>query len=850
MQDNYLVVAPYIRYILRPGLDYEPVTRTEGKVYVVNNGVLRYIDNPNWSTCRIDTPDDVRTTLEYTGLINNVTAAVVFFDKSDNVISWVTNIPMDTRSTTFAIPAGTAYVMAPVAGTLPLPTQARFRLTFEEVDLTAENSVINWPETETVMERDGATAVFPESLPGITVAAHSEGYRVLQGLFRGSGMRAAARLAVYRRGNYDNEYTHVCTVPLSFETYNEAEESIIIGGVDASLNKLINSRGGIDYDIPVSELSPKTWRHTPLRLREWAEYTLPLDQPITFSEQETAEYRYFLPSVTLNKTDRLPGGIEYDMTGQRRQAGIVSDRSNSFVYLPPDADRGALLRMRLQFTLQVHAEYWGGDPDAEYSPDVPALVMVDTVPVSTEAPEGLNPVQIPCAVTEKSRTVEIVSSNPILPFTHQHVTVEWEYRVDTDAMRALLGGGDRLYFALQDNNTGTQGERRTYRRLFRFTFTEFGNFILSWLGPTGAPYYSVQVVEPVALLQKLLYKIQEGTTPYTHYTAEIVGSLDDRARIMLACGESLLRRPGAAFHCSLRDFQEWMHVMGWEYEIDGSVLRYRPRDYYFRPACPVPLIAEEVADLVISPDTSFAYTAVDIGYDYDPDDTDNGNGRADPMGTATYSTGLIVAERNTIELISPFRADPVGIDLLIRQGVIGLYGSDKDAKAIFAVALTDDPAQGLVDYMGEYMRAEFPQWRAAGTGTGEELETVDLFNAPLHPRMLVERNATFMGIAGRHMHYTGSTGNSRITFAGPDAVPGVEATQDVATPSALFRPIVYHFTTATTRGLPPLEARNVPIGFTWHGRMYAGFIKDIRRNIGDVAAEEWELWATDGEVCE
>lgn len=829
MLNNYLVVAPYVRYVLRPGLNYAPAVSTPGMVYRVNNGSLSYVESSTYTTYRVDVPDDVYTTFEYTGRIANHNVAVVFFDKYDNVISFVDNIAASgpVLSKTFAIPSGTAYIMAPVAGV----TTTHFRLTFEDVDLTAENSVRNWADMETILSRDGMTAVFPEAVPEITVAAYSQGYRVLQGLFRGSGMRADARLSVYKRNDYDNGYTTVCHVPLDFTTYNEAEESITIGGVDASLNSLINSRGGIEYDIPVSQLSPSTWRHTPLSIREWASYTLPMDQSMTVGFIPANE-PYCLVSITHTESERLPGGIEYDIKGQQVEAGLAVD--NYFAGVPQYVDTISRTWLRMKFKLRVKTTY--AARVTLVAPVDAQLVLVRTGLTG----EQKELIAIGAITSSYSETQGLGTPS---------VTTYTEYTVD-NAQELPMAPGVKYRLALYWDRA-TDGNQPVEQRGHQMMFAEFDAFTMMWEARSASTLspLSVHVVEPAALLQALLDKMQEGTTPYTRYTAEIAGMLDDKAKIMLTCGESLLRRVPAAFHCSLQDFREWMRVMGWEYEIDGTVLRYYPRDRVFAGACPIPLRAEEVADLVITPDTSFAYTAVDIGYD--KVDLDMLIGESDPMGTATYSTGLLADSRSVLELISPFRADPIGIDLLIRRGYYEytVTGSDSDAKGIYAVALVESPTGELTEYMGVAMRAQYPaSLDFTVSGGAQPPQYFDLFNAILHPRILVERNNRYIGIAAPRIYYGSSTGNDSMTFIGDDAPAGIAPRDAVVKVAGYFQPQIYSFTVATRMPLPPKDARNNTLGFKWHGRTLAGYIKNVRKNIADDRAVEWELWRYDG--CE
>ena len=129
------------------------------------------------------------------------------------------------------------------------------------------------------------------------------------------------------------------------------------------------------------------------------------------------------------------------------------------------------------------------------------------------------------------------------------------------------------------------------------------------------------------------------------------------------------------------------------------------------------LADDEVEGLEIEASDAYAYTNVKIGYD--KQDYESVNGRAEANGTFEYTTGFLRREEKTLELISPYRADSIGIELLCREADNKSKSTDDSSdNDIFFVALSDDK--------GTYVTYKTQQITDKDTG-------VSMFNALFNP---------------------------------------------------------------------------------------------------------------------
>lgn len=235
------------------------------------------------------------------------------------------------------------------------------------------------------------------------------------------------------------------------------------------------------------------------------------------------------------------------------------------------------------------------------------------------------------------------------------------------------------------------------------------------------------------------------------------------------------------------------------------------------------LADDEVEGLEIEASDAYAYTNVKIGYD--KQDYESVNGRAEANGTFEYTTGFLRREEKTLELISPYRADSIGIELLCREADNKSKSTDDSSdNDIFFVALSDDK--------GTYVTYKTQQITDKDTG-------VSMFNALFNPYYLVQANKSLLGITTTRLRFTGTDMNRNASIGSENIYRDVE----IATSDQLFRPVTYSFATGNFKDLPSPENWNGLVKFTFDGTRRAGFIRKILKNYSLESETDWQLWA-------
>lgn len=295
---------------------------------------------------------------------------------------------------------------------------------------------------------------------------------------------------------------------------------------------------------------------------------------------------------------------------------------------------------------------------------------------------------------------------------------------------------------------------------------------------------------------------------------------------MIVAAESIRKIQGAKIYGSPNDFFEWLKVLGYEYECFDRKLVFKPRDEFFRKdVTAMNLKARELADLIVQADETYAYTSVEIGYE--KQDYESTNGRSEVNGTFCYTTGYITSADNKLTLISPYRADSIGIELLCQEA----DRDTKDTKSdndVFFVAMTENDSS-YTEYRGVKIWNKVPV-------VGEP--EIEMFNAPFNPYFLVQRNASLIGVNARLVKFK-STDMSRTAWI--TNVGNIYADQLID--SKLFDPIEYNFAAGSVQEIPSVDVRNGLIHFEWRGKILKGFIKQIRKNYAAETETTWVLYA-------
>lgn len=163
---------------------------------------------------------------------------------------------------------------------------------------------------------------------------------------------------------------------------------------------------------------------------------------------------------------------------------------------------------------------------------------------------------------------------------------------------------------------------------------------------------------------------------------------------ILVSGEDMRGLNNAKISTSFNEFSAFMETcFGFTYTINNGVVRYGKREDLF-----VNTIVKEItsySDLNFSQDTSLMYSRVKVGYN--KQDYNNSNGKNEFNQSIEYSTDVNLTD-NTLELISPYRADGYGFEFKVqeienevRDNTFSLEDEDKQEvdKDIFAIEVNE-----------------------------------------------------------------------------------------------------------------------------------------------------------------
>lgn len=666
-----------------------------------------------------------------------------------------------------------------------------------ETDVT--NEVGSWKELEVEMERDGTSGVITEvSFP---ITFHEEAAEVVEGIFNRNEMNGKAVFKVYHRADHSSDYTLVKSLDLDFSTYKKSPSGVEIEGINNTLASYVSSDGRTKYDIHVADVAEaQKWNYRRMPMLTACSWTLP-----TWDEE--------------------PGGEDYYTI--KLQIGVSeSERTKSIFMSKNDAQvvRGGLPSIFQDQTVQIvrsSGNAYQTDQfffQARESVDIrKATLKIDLTMGSTS-----NDVKYALITTGENNAGEnnfIVEKEwaPQSPFVGIcHIQEEMTLLFLPNTKFALIATPTKSGAPLDYERVWVK-ECKT----FEITYWDQG------------PAIEMDVIRPEKLAQKLLNVMTGSET----YACAIQWKLNGYAD-MICAAETVRGFKDARIHTSLDDFTEWMRVLGYEYGIDGNVLQFKPRNSMFEKDGPAALELDEseVAGLQVAADAEYAYTSVKIGFD--KQDYDSVNGRFEANGTFEYGTDYTARNENTLEMISPYRGDSIGLELLTwtRGEKQTDDSSDND---VFCVALKQT-GSGYETYMDDFIFDT--EYTKIDEDTKKYIEGPKMFNAPYCPKNLVIYNSSLLGISTKKLKFA-STDMSRTARLALAVGHYGEIYDDLILPSRLFKPVAYLFSTGNYLDLP--ERKNGLVQFEYDGNVYRGYIRKIAKNYAAEKENNWELWAVD-----
>lgn len=674
------------------------------------------------------------------------------------------------------VPEGTRYIYIPKYKNPPADVKINFEITYQdftEFDVTPY--IASWTDLEDILERDMTTGVF--SSVSFPIYLTGMGMDFMTEVFALYALHSKVAFNVYLRDDIElNVYRLIKSAPMDFQTYKENNTQVEISLVDSSLNEQLNSQGKTKYDIPVNELADtKKWNYNRIMMFNRGNYSIIPNKPIPFLFTK----KYIMPYIYLNSAEMTPGSDEHEFRTQSELRELNTD-DNYFFKAAQYIDDSTIYTFDLSMKFSVSRIKVG---DADDGSRVMLLKNGDME----------NPMEIFSFVIKEqendivSYVTEIDIQNKIInliPNDKLSIVVE---RPD-----GMVLGSDVIVISKFD--------------VFEITYTS-----------TGPIIENINIIKPETLCQNLLDKVSGSPGKFTCQ----FNWADVPYKHMLCAAESIRDFRNANLHGSLNDLLEWMKVLGYEYSADGNVLVFKQRDEFFKPdVTAVALKNSENADLRIEGSDKFAYTSLQIGYE--SQDYESVNGRFEVNGMFEYSTGYKNITSNVLKLISPYRADPIGIELLCWER----KNSSKDTKSdndIFFIAMKEEE-----DYYSVYHDI---------VAIPTDAPNMKMFNAVFNPYFLVKQNESLIGINSTYLKFTSTDSNRSSTIGDID----IYADQPIE--KQLFKPYTYNFVTGNHIPLPDIDVRNGLVKFWYNNTLKIGFIQKILKNYSKETESTWILYA-------
>lgn len=311
----------------------------------------------------------------------------------------------------------------------------------------------------------------------------------------------------------------------------------------------------------------------------------------------------------------------------------------------------------------------------------------------------------------------------------------------------------------------------------------------------------MDVIKPDTLLNRLLKSINGEKDGLT---GVIEGTGDRRLdNCMLLAAESARKIPGAKIYTSFTKFANWMsYVFGYAYDISGNTVTFRHRSKYFSDD--VVKRIDDLSDYEMKVNSALVYSRIRIGFD--KQDYDTANGKDEFRFTNEYTTGVTMTD-NSLEMISPYRADAYGIEFLADK--IGEDTTDnKSDTDLFMVGVKSD-SSGLKYILNrDYLM-------------GGVLSPDTMFNAMFSPSSMVLANEAYIGSSVEMLTFASSDGNSDV------GIDGMGESRDIILSKRMFTVAEVEFETSDVE-LP--EDLTGIVELEYQGKVVQGYYQQADYN--------------------
>lgn len=631
-----------------------------------------------------------------------------------------------------------------------------FRCTLTDRNGTADitDDVRNWDDIEATYKRDGYGGVVRSFTSKFEFAGDAR--KRLLSLFDDDYLSSSAKISLAVRDD-DMAYRERFSCDMDFTTMEDDGVTLSMNAVDNDVAAIIKAKKGADYEYPVDVIK----------------------------ESETLEY----DGIEIN--EQVKWQFVSNVSGGTSEADVIPlEASTSNRYTIP------IYKVSEDVTIGNKTEF--DDQQGRDDSSFFITAVNDTV------------IELEISIDAMVKSVSQFANN-ILYYVYGYVFTVYKFLDNGQTVMAAELKVDTHYGAYEQKNgysrtfqTLRKGEKMQIKailscsnngvyRYYTYNLLPTSYVKATWHNRLSQPV-NIDVVKPSTLLNRLLKSMNGGNDGIT---GEIEPS-ERFGKAVLCAAESIRGIPQAKMYSSFTKFCEWMEaVFGYVYAIDGKTVRFMHRESCFENA--VYKHVYEYSDYKLSVDEGLVFSHVNVGYD--KQDYDSVNGRDEFNFTNQYTTGMLNTE-NSLDLISPYRADSFGIEFLAEKRGEDTTDSESDNDLFFA---------GVRLSGGKYL-----------LDRTEAVEGVNspstIFNAMFSPSSMAEANRSYIGACTDKLSFASSDGNSEVTIGGR------KENRDIATEGAIFSVKSVSFETPDTE-LP--ESLNGLVTLHHAGKDVTGFISDV-----------------------
>jgi len=628
------------------------------------------------------------------------------------------------------------------------------------------DNLVNWDDVEMSFKRndyDGIVRSFS------TKFQFSNGaYSLLVNEYIKNYLNSSASIIFYTRNNswlWDEKFR--CA--LDFSTFTENGTTCEINAIDDSLASVIKAKKSTQYEYLVSEIRESAQlNYDRIVMNSEIKWTMPSEREDSSISHEMvmgkADFYYTIPFYTISSEISTKNTVEvFDVMENSYKAESLYE--NYFIKNTYSKAINIHLKFKINFYLNnsgVHISFHLDkfSKSANVSTTIYSIESLDTIAIYT---------------IDIDRDIVLNPAESLIMYIHYYyLTVNIPIIATFYDMDIPL----TINFAEKDKAV------------------------------------DIDVVRPSAVLNRLL----SSMTGRADVVGEIASGVDERLdNTLILPAESIRGIENAKLYTSYTKFSNWMKAeFGFVPVVEGNKVSFVHRESLFQDK-EIKNLGSRSTDFEYSVNSSLIYSRLKVGYD--KQDYDSVNGRDEFRFGVEYTTGTTLTD-NTMELVSPYRADVYGIEFLAAKRGEDTTDSNSDNDVFMVGASFDNVSKKFILIRGG-------KYAISGVMSPESM-----FNVMYAQRFMVEANQKFIGAFSSLLEFTSSERN------GDTIINGVSGGDDIEIPDSYFS---VGELSVETNDLDVPEDLTGYISLQKNGRIYKGFIKSSSYNYGKPEAVKYSL---------